>query len=595
MVDRLLLLTDKLSDFTRFFLRRVGDKEIWKEFLVIVFLLSFVGINFVGANNISPRIIGNIIALNELVIFPTSSLIGEYYNSKSSLLILLGWALAQIMTIKSLTVLIFTFQILISFIGVRTVVYVIDRMLDSGLGRVTQSCISCFFIFTACSLSFPDYPVLFVSQHTFGGFQTALLILFAGFFIANKTLLASFLLPIIFLTHPVSGVIASLFLGSAAVAQIMFKQVPILTPFVNGDNYIKHCLISGFLLSAAVIFWVSHNVVQFESLGFFQTKIDNGEDFYSTYIESHRTNNISPLFLLVCVSVICVVIFSNSTDQKIRNRFLLICMISLVVYCLKPFYPELISSLMLNRIALIPSILLCVFLVVRTVSFIPSKLHTSLFLAGTSCALIVREVHPLVCLLSVCVLFLMVNKAYELKANLTTVISVGLALSFVILLGLTASLENPNYFLHKLKMRVFPDTTMACKNTDEVEARHPNGLFVTTSSLGESALICLKLPILVDPGTLDIFSYFPHGVKRIEGVLDKVYGINKHNFREEWKLKGGLKDQWYRQNWESRSYEDWKSVAQQYKFNGVIVPEHWKLKLKCSKARLMKNVNVCYL
>lgn len=99
--------------------------------------------------------------------------------------------------------------------------------------------------------------------------------------------------------------------------------------------------------------------------------------------------------------------------------------------------------------------------------------------------------------------------------------------------------------------------------------------------------LLVRRPALFYPGCIDIASYFPEYLPRLNRMSRDIYGLDLRD-----PLPQGKRESWislaHRTVWEHRTQQQWKDLADKYPIRDLIVPADWVLDLP------MKASNCAY-
>ncbi len=86
-------------------------------------------------------------------------------------------------------------------------------------------------------------------------------------------------------------------------------------------------------------------------------------------------------------------------------------------------------------------------------------------------------------------------------------------------------------------------------------------------------------PVLLEIDTMDDLTYFPTIAHQYNILLKKLYGFSFKERPANWSESIHLPNKAVKKLWEDRSIDEWKNLAREHGFKGIITPLNWSLKL----------------
>lgn len=165
---------------------------------------------------------------------------------------------------------------------------------------------------------------------------------------------------------------------------------------------------------------------------------------------------------------------------------------------------------------------------------------------------------------------LQLNQTFYRVAGLTPIILAGIILAAIFL---------------QISYAQFIDGFASLKSTATLdpfwsEVAQGNGPLLTASSDFFMTQLRARRPVVADMGALDSLPYGIEGAPQVVSLLNEVYGIDFFNPPVKAQHKGALPAlPQVKSLWETRSEAEWKQLARQYGFTGIVTYADWKLHL----------------
>ena len=545
-----------------------------RKYAYFVFLFLLLVIIYIDASllsvNIVPRAIDHALVQSGLIYYPVES-VGKIFYTNS-------WNLeTQLISAMLIVGIPFEFirQIII-FIPLILIFFGLVIFFNAVLKNLNyiNACIAFYMVILQLSLGGPDYPIGYISPHTFGIYPNAIAILLLGVYAGAYYKIFGFLLILAIAIHPVIGIVlitSFLFLILIeyiyyhAITVIELKEIKlgvlIATPIV--------------LISLIYYFYLRININEVYEYDAYAAYLKYW-DYHRTVVEYSYTyikNIVIALFFLAGL-------FLFATVNKVAVRMLtFLTVLFFLFYLSKQMHPEWMVNLMFNRLTnltsvvgfAIPSLfaLVCMTNIYGYFMYnnIPAPFRRiGLFLHQNSSFYFNRKILILLLLLffSQCLTFLK-NQYPPLK----------LVDHFQNLLEARDGKINFQIF-----NSINSEVPQVSSIPSEVMEIINSGLVVTVNSTSRDTVLKARLPIMLDVSGIDFLPYMPSLTGEVKKIVVDIYGIDFFNPPEGIRNKGQLIDSFYKETFEGRNIGSWKEIGQKYKFCSVVVPADWKLKLK---------------
>ena len=391
------------------------------------------------------------------------------------------------------------------------------------------------------NFGFVDYPVLYFSEHTYGAFSLSTFTLITGLLSNKNYKSVGFFSLLLFSSHLMVGFWVILLLLSSYIFSLIF--------FKNDElqNYKKiffGCLIIIIPILISFIFF-RYNLID-------KTNYDV-EDFniYLNQWDFHR--NIANInFDYIAKTFVFLVIlsiyfyFSYSKKNKIFYLFILFsCLGSLFIYLLLKLFPEFIPAfviiLMPTRLFLLHSVIGYP-IIFSIIYFFVKKLNFNF-------------------------------QSFSVKKRFIFPISIFLLL--IVFTGINFDKIKIRYLdLKEIFTYGYEKEKNFWNNINKLDT---NGYFITGFNSSGPLLRYGKKPYLINTAYFDHIPYHPYTVSETRLIIEEVYGVSFTN--PPIKFLAALLDDWYKDNFESRSYIEWLELSKKYNISGIIVPSEWNLNL----------------
>lgn len=108
------------------------------------------------------------------------------------------------------------------------------------------------------------------------------------------------------------------------------------------------------------------------------------------------------------------------------------------------------------------------------------------------------------------------------------------------------------------------------------------GYALTTEETSFLTIIYGRKATLIDASGIDIMPYAPITATQTSKIIERIYGINFYNPQQNFLFSSALrsKDNSIKNNFESYDINKWRFLSEEFKFDIIIVPVDWKLKIR---------------
>ncbi len=525
------------------------DNKI-KNFLFIIPLLLISFYYSIYKFESQSAVDGGLILL-ELVKFPEnfSNITSIFYN---------GWTILHHFTFILLKLdfsVDFVSTILIFIITLFYTLGIFFLVIGFNHSKILALLIAVFVIISRENFGSVDYPVLYFSEHTYGAFSLSTFTLIAGL-LSNKNYISAGFFSLILLS-------AHLVVGLWVILLLLFSYI-FLSIFFKDDelkNFKK--IIFGSLIVIIPIFisfiFFRYNLIDKSSY--------NIEDFniYLNQWDHHRNiTNINFDYIiktLIFLPIISIYFyFSDNKRNQIFFLFILFsCLGSLFIYLFIKLFPEF------------------------TPSFIIRAMPTRLFLLHSVIG------YPII----ICIIYFFIKKLNFNLPNFSGkkrfIFPMSIFLLLVVFIG-------NNFDKMKIRYSDLKETLIYGYDKEEkffwnkINELNTSGYFITGFNSSGPLLRYGKKPYLINTAYFDHIPYHPYTVTETRLIIEEVYGVSFTNPPK--KFLAALLDDWYKDNFENRSYSDWLGLSEKYNISGIIVPSDWNLNLP---DKLISNKFTAYI
>ena len=508
-----------------------------------LFVLGFACILAIHARTIiqaEQRVVDNALVLLGEVRFPPGSVMESYFSSTwtiltqiaSLLLLLTRSEMATSIIVNVFSSLLFytgLFRIAASISGSRIAGVFISTAMFSGL---------------VC-LGSTDYPVFYLSEHSFGLFAYAFFTFMMGEMFAGRKKSLGFCLGVFPAIHAVvgmycNGVFALVFL----IGNIREKSFGI-RKLLKWDGAKTWYCIGGLLsILSLVVFLLLRGEVA--SLGD-ATYVGD----YIKYWDYHRSiKGINYTYVKLTCVFLAALFFLYATRPGIRKSvFFLICFvsISMLLYVFKNslwIFPEPFVRIMPTRFSSLHSILGATVIASAFIAMMDRMFRK------INKESIARYVLPAACVLLAG--YVLLNMAGALKAY-----------------GNPAETTEGENSSHAVQEKQWDNVRKALE-----------GSVITTSSTSLPVLRRGKMPILLDMTGFDFVPYLPDTSGKVKAILEGVYKIDFYAPPPGVRNRGTVPDFASKQIFQKMQCEEWRAIREQFSANIVAVPKKWVMDLQ---------------
>ena len=526
------------------------NKNDTSDFLLLIPLIIISFLSTIDNFALQTAVDGGLI-LSEKVKYPQdfSNVTSIYYN---------GWTilhqLTSIMLRGNLSVIViskilmFTSTIFYSF----GIFYLVKGLTKS---KIFALVISLIVIVTKISFGSVDYPALFFSEHTYGMFSLATFTLVVGLLFNGNFKLAGFFIILLASFH--------LVVGLWIIFLIIFLFFYLTKIQKQKDIYLFQEIKIGSYFAIIPIF-ISFVFFQLNTI---DKSTLNPEDL-KTYLEvwDHHRNIIDinynylikTLFLIILYSYIFFSLLKNYTNQHFLFYFIFFnCIGSMIIYLLYKFFPyffpDLVIRAMPTRVFLLHTVVGYPLIISFSYILLNNRLD---FVHNTKKFFVFISI--LIIFVSIFLLYKYENRKYKSYRDLKSKIY---------------------YRIDKFKKNFSNSLNSAdSKFWKKVENLNTDGYFVTTYNTSEPTLKFGKKPYIINAKFFDHLPYHPYTVHEVKLIIENIYGIDFKN--PPIKFWPEIRDKWIKKEFETRSINQWQTLAQEFNLSGIIVPANWNLQIK---------------
>jgi len=392
------------------------------------------------------------------------------------------------------------------------------------------------------------YPTSIFSAHSYGMMSLAIVTFIFGL-IGNKNYFASgFFSVLLFCIHPVMGL---WIIGIFIISFLLIKYLK--NNFTIGKNILNGSVVGLFPVLFSFVFFY-FNITE-------EITTDFDKESYQTYIDlwdSHRTNwgnlnilNYNYLFkssILIFLLFIYLYFYSN---KKFGGPFLMTCVIlvscftSIFIYISYKLFPNIFPDIIKN--------------------IIPSRFVLSYSVIGW----------PIIISISFLLVKSLLN-SFRINPNYAFV--------FVMLLLTLYSLSHYKNVLIRTENFVTNfnadnrkyENDVFWNNVQKIKMRG----FVLTSISPRYYYIYrhINKPLLLNLEIINVIPYIPNIAGDIKNIIEKIYGVNFNI--PPIKFVPCIPEKIIKNNFENRTYNEWKNLSDEFNFNWIIIPTDWKISVK---------------
>jgi hypothetical protein len=522
-----------------------------------------------------PQAIDGALVLAGVVNYPQDSVQGIYFhNMWTAIHQILGFFL-WLGVDQMLLSRIFTAALGAAFMsGLALVIYAITESIALSLPGALLIVLSSFFV------QGQDYPILFISNHSFGQIASALAVLCIGFLGNRRYFSAGLIAGMLPAFHPV--------IGCWTIGVALSGSILVPAPFKADTAKLLKGLFGGLLASTVSFgwFWVHR----------YPMEVPIDPVAFSAYMENweaHRQVGYSPKTAAVTFAMLALLWLLFDWGRRLNKPGLVqtsvILMISAAgswalyefVHYFHASLPSVVSGAMLGRLVNIHFELAFPIMI----AVLCYSRATVPLLLGLTAILAFRPSYTLLTLFfMVCLLAGLVLNRTIANARFATepyVIGKGFAACFVAIGAVAggASLFSiaanptppcPNEIL---------DNCYAPATFQKVKDLKWPGLTVASAGLALMAHRHGHKAVVLGASGFDFIPYLPQTSAQVRDIIESVYGIDFHNPPPQFKNKGNLISGMGREYWSKLSSADWDLLSTKFCIGAVIAPSDWAISL----------------
>ena len=490
--------------------------------VLIIILFTIIRVYYFSESNreidyLLPRVLDNAFVYSKIVQFDNNSIMSIYFNNSWTML---TQVVALFLHFK------FNLFLITCILNILPQIfyYFGSYLISIELTNKVYLSIIISFTIILFNLNYPsfDYPILWITPHTFGAFGLSLSSLLIGLIVSRYFLMSGIILAFLISIHLIYG-IYFLFLITINLILVYNKHsIPSLLSLLKGFLIFSPILIISFL-------FFPHNLFQANDLVNYSSFDD-----YMKYWEAHRNRlGLDRNFLIyMFISITSLFYFIKVNSNKNLIFLLLISILGIIFYITK-FYSS--QFLFIQRL-----------MIIRFT--------------------IITNVPMLTCLLSILFSSFLFNKVKYFTFSL-----------FIIFI---LQLFNLNYkkIINLSSINNFKNKSYQ-ENLFWLKINSIRGNILTTYSTTRPTLIFGKKPYILDVTSFDFIPNFPYAADKLNNIITNVYGLNfklppKKSYRN-----AEIYDESIKIIFESRSKLEWDNLSKLYNFNLIVVPNNFNLKL----------------
>ena len=437
-----------------------------------------------------------------------------------------------------------------------------------------------------------DYPILFISSHSFGQIASSLTILGLGLFGNRKYASVGFVAGILPAFHPV--------VGSWTVGIVVIGSVLLRGQFRGDTPRLLKGLALGAIVSALsfIYFWVHRVPVApaVDAAAF--------NDFLQYWDYHRQVPYTSRTALLTSIAlVLLLIIFENGRRLRkpalVQMSFLLMIgalgslMVYEVVHRFHDHLPSVVNSAMLGRLVNIQYVLALPILA----GALYARQNVVLLVLAVPLIRAFYVTRNVQVLLVWCVILaaLYLTIRYLINRTTKTVATPGenrfanRSVAFV-LIGIGMAFAGSSLFA--LSTRPIPE----CNNTFIDDCRAPEvfqemsrmewkGLTAAPAGLAMMVHRHAHKAVLLGASGFDFIPYLPQTAAQVRDIVESVYGVDYRNPPSAFRNKGNVMQEMGREHWEKLSSADWENLANNFCVGAIIAPSDWAIRLVPSMER----------
>ncbi len=523
-----------------------------------------------------PRAIDGALVLAGTVTYPLDSVQGIYFHNMwtaiHQILAFFLWLGADQMILMAL----FNAALGASFFaGLALVMFALTQSVALSLSGSLLIVLRTFYAHG------PDYPILFISSHSFGQIASSLSVLCVGLLGNRRYRAAGFVAGALPAFHPV--------VGSWAIAVALAGSILVPSGFKADTARLLKGLAIGLGVSAI-------------SFGFYwmqRTSLDISFDdsAFNTYMETweaHRQIAYWPRTAAVSFAMLVLLWLLLDAGRRLdRPAIVQMSAVLLVstagswalyelVHHFHSAMPSLVSGAMLGRLVNLHFLL--VFPVMAGLLYLRRE-TAPLLLVIAAALVIIRSNTLLILTLLICLAAELVIRYRSgksghaalapyasRKAYAACFVAIGLAGGAV---GALSALATPiplcsNQFTDYCRS---PDVSRTIRQLEIV------GLTAAPADLAMMVHRHGHKPVILGASGFDFVPYLPQTAAQVESIIESLYGLDFKNPPAEYRNKGNLLPGMGKEYWSKLSAQEWDALAKRFCLGAVVAPSDWPIRL----------------
>lgn len=518
---------------------------------------------------IEPRVIDNGLVLSQSVIYESASPMYAYFYSAFNLetvFVAIALKIGYGQELISLFALFVPLALL--YFGISNFLIAINPKFVA-----LAVIIPLFTIFSVDrTFAINEYPLNYVSVHSFGVFGIAVATYFIGLMAKKSFFLIGLFIPLLPAVHPVVGIFTLLF-----IFFIVFIFGASKENFHLGGIrfFINKKMICGIVVGILIVV-TSFTIIYLNLPKPTNLKINHqAVESYNLYWDYHR--NVHGLsfnyikYQLILIALAFTLIILEKRECWPLRFYIYLSTGLLLAYSCKDYYPQILVDILFIRMPLIIAPMsAALFIYLKVIVLVRIILYFSRKVVSKNNKNIRWRTENFKWLFI---------KTIKYNKQIIIIVYIGILLLI--------QKNSMALFFGAIKDQYFTVTTYNSLNVIQKKESLPllNGslkssLVVTTLSTSRWAMLKLYSPILLDLSGFDFISYLPNTAGSISNIIIEIYGIDFNNPPESIRNTGVIADQDIKNIFTNRSANDWNSLANKYLFNAVIVPSDWVLNIE---------------
>jgi hypothetical protein len=426
----------------------------------------------------------------------------------------------------------------------------------------------------------PDYPILFISSHSFGQIALSLSVLCIGFLGNRRYFPAGVVAGVLPAFHAVVGF---WMIGVALSGSILVPP-----PFKADTAKLLKGLAAGLLVSAVSFgfYWIHRT----------PTEIPIDATAFSAYLENwdyHRQVEYSHRAAAGTVGTLILLWLLFDSGRRLDKPAVVQTAIALMgsaagswalyefVHLFHASLPPMVNSAMLGRLVNIHFVLafpIMISILCLTRTTVPLLVGTTVILA------LIRSYTLFTLNLVVCLLAGLALNRTRTNMRFTAasyVIGKGFAASFVAIgvvsggavIFSLASKPTP------LCSNVFIDDCRAPAVFQKIKDLELPGLTVAPAGLAMMAHRHGHKAVVLGASGFDFVPYLPQTSAQVRDIIESLYGLDFNTPLPHFKNKGNLLSGMGKEYWSKLSSADWNLLATKFCLGTIIAPSDWNIRL----------------